>query len=117
MEANQVHLVAAPVFCDSQQIINTLEPRFAGQIVRDVVEGNRHYRIHNDVAFIHPVTTAYFYMGTRPNANAAFDYPEPDSRVKAFGEHHGDSHIGYTSYVTACDGSRARRKFAQSPPR
>ena len=36
MEPNQVHVVAAAVFCDSQQIIDALEPRFTGQIVRDV---------------------------------------------------------------------------------
>jgi hypothetical protein len=41
MKATQVHLVAAPVFCDSQEIINALDYRFAGEIVRDVVSGNR----------------------------------------------------------------------------
>jgi hypothetical protein len=40
------------------------------------------------VALIHPVTATHLYMGMRPDTNAAFDYPEPDSRAKAFGEHH-----------------------------
>ena len=89
MEANQVHLVAASVSCDLQQIINALEPRFAGQIVRDVGDGNRRNRIHDDdVALIHLVTTTYLYMGTRPDPNTASDYPEPDSRAKPFGEQH-----------------------------
>jgi hypothetical protein len=88
MEANQVHLVAASVSCDLQQIIHAVESRFAGQIVGDVAEGYRRNRIHYDVALIHLVTTTYLYMGTRPDTNTAFDYPEPDSRAKAFGEQH-----------------------------
>jgi hypothetical protein len=90
MEPNQVHLVATAVFCDSQQIIHALEPRFTGQIVRDVGDGHRLNRIHDDVALIHPVTTTHLYMGPRPDANAASDSPAPDSLAKAFGEHHTD---------------------------
>ena len=92
MEPNQVHLVAASVSCDLQQIIHAFEPRLAGQIVRDVGDGNRHNRIHYDVALIHPVTATHHYMGTRPDTNAAFDYPEPDSRSKTFCEHHMEPH-------------------------
>jgi len=44
MEPNQIHLFAAAVSCDSQQIIDALEPRFTGQIVRDVGDGNRRNR-------------------------------------------------------------------------
>jgi hypothetical protein len=90
MEPNQVHLVAAAVFCDSQQIIHALDPRFTGQIVGDVADGNRRNRIDDDVALVHPVTTANLYVGTRPDANAASDPPAPDSLAKAFGEHHRD---------------------------
>jgi hypothetical protein len=90
MEPNQVHLVATAVFCDSQQIIHALEPGFTGQIVRDVGDGHRLNRIHDDVALIHPVTTTHLYMGPRPDANAASDSPAPDSLAKAFGEHHTD---------------------------
>ena len=31
MEPNQVHVVAAAVSCDSQQIIHALEPRFTAR--------------------------------------------------------------------------------------
>src|SRR5688572_8951892 len=88
MEPNQVHLVAGAVSCDSQQIIHALESRFTRQIVRDVGDGNRRNRIHDDVALVHPVTTTNLYMGTRPDANAASDSSAPDSLAKAFGEHH-----------------------------
>ncbi len=88
MEPNQVHIVAATVFRDSQQIIHALEPRFTGQIVRDVGDGNRRNRIDNDVSLVHPVTTAHLYMGTRPDTDATSDSPAPDSLAEAFGEHH-----------------------------
>jgi hypothetical protein len=88
MEPNQVHLVAAAVFCDSQQILHALEPRFTGQIVRDVGDGNRRNRIHDDVALVHPVTTTHLDMGTRPDADAASDSSAPDSLSKALGEQH-----------------------------
>lgn len=97
MESNQVHLVAFSVSRDLQQIIHALEPRFAGQILRDVGNSNRRNRIHDDVALIHPVTTAHLYMGTRPDTNTARDYPEPDPRAKAFCEHHLEPHPMATS--------------------
>ena len=90
MEANQVHLVAAAVSGNSQQIIHALEPRFTGQIVRDVGDSHRLNRIHDDVTIVHTVTTTHLYMGMRPDANAASDSPAPDSLAKAFGEHHMD---------------------------
>ena len=88
MESNQVHLVAAAVSCYLQQIIHALEPRFTGQIVRNVGEGNRRNRIHDDVALVHRITTTDLYMGTRPDANAAFDSPVPDFVAKTFCENH-----------------------------
>ena len=56
MEPNQVHLVAAAVSCDLQEIIHAFEPRFASQIGRDVGEGNRRNRIHDDVTLVHPIS-------------------------------------------------------------
>lgn len=73
MKANQVHLVATSVSCDFQQVINALEARFPGQILRDVGDVDRRNRIHDDVALIHPVTTAYLYTGTLPDPNTALD--------------------------------------------
>src|SRR5262245_3139302 len=88
VEPNQVHLVAAAVSCDSQQISDGGEPRFTGQILRDVGDGNLRNRIHNNVTLVHLVTTTHLYTRTLPDANAAFDSPEPDSHAKVFGEHH-----------------------------
>src|SRR5947199_9624652 len=91
MEPNQVHLVAAAVSCDSQQIIHALESRFTGQIVGDVGDGNRRNRIHDDMAVVHPVTTTHLDMWTRPDANAASDSSAPMSLAKSFAEHHRES--------------------------
>jgi hypothetical protein len=91
VEPDEVHLVAAAVSCDSQHIIHAPEPRFTGQIVRDVGDGNRRNRIHDDVALVHPIPATDLYMGTRPDANAASDSPAPDSFAKAFGEFHRES--------------------------
>jgi hypothetical protein len=88
MEANQVHLVAASVSGDLEQIIHAVESRFAGQILGDVGNRNGRNRIHYDVSLIHRVTTTHLYMGMLPDANAAFDYPETDTRAKALSEHH-----------------------------
>ena len=88
MEPNQIHLIAAAVFGDSQQVIHAVETRFTGQIVGNIGDRNRRNRIHDDVAVVHTVTTSHLYMRTRPDANAASDSPAPDSLAKAFGEHH-----------------------------
>jgi len=92
VEPNQVHLVAAAVSCDLQQISDGGEPRFTCQIVRDVGDGNLRNRIHDNMALIHLVTTTYLYTRTLPDANAACDSPDPDSHAKAFGEHHIEPH-------------------------
>jgi len=100
VEPNQVHLVAAAVSCDLQQISDGGEPRFTCQIVRDVGDGNLRNRIHDNMALIHLVTTTYLYTRTLPDANAACDSPEPDSHAKAFGEHHIEPHPIATGMIS-----------------
>ena len=88
MEPNQVGLVAFAVPRDLQEIVNAVESRLAGQIVRDVVDGNRRNRVDDDVSIVHRVAAANLDMEPRPDADAALDSPAPDSVAKAFGEHH-----------------------------
>src|SRR5262249_43279275 len=88
VEPNQVHVVAAAMFCDAQQIVDALEPGFTGEIVRDVLDSHRLNRIDDDVAVVHRITTAHLDVRTRPDANGASDPPAPDSLAKAFREHH-----------------------------
>jgi hypothetical protein len=100
VEPDQVHVVAAAVFCDSEQVLDALEPRFTGQIVGDVCQVNRRNRVHHDVAIVHRITTTDFDMRTHPDANAAPDPPSPDSLPKTFSEHHVEArfhtHIRFT---------------------
>ena len=88
MEPDQVDVVAAAMFRHLQQVLDAVEPRFAGQIVGDVFERHRLNRVHDDVAVVHPVATTGLDAGGLPDANAASDSPAPDSFAKAFGEHH-----------------------------
>ena len=112
MEPNQVHLVAAAMSCDSQQIINAVETRFTGQVVRHVGDGHRRNRIHDDVAIVHPVATTNLHMGTRPDANAASDSPAPDPLTKALGEHHME--LGAAQSIVLPRGRQRRRQVARA---
>src|SRR6478736_1516387 len=89
MEPNQVGLVAFAVPRDLQEIVNAVESRLAGQIVRNVVDGDRRNRIDNDVSIVHRVAAADLDMEPRPDAYAALDSPAPDAVAQAFREHHG----------------------------
>jgi hypothetical protein len=92
MEPNQVHLLAAAMSGDVQQISDGGESRFTRQLVRDVGDGNLRNRIHDNVALVHRVTTTHLYTRALPDSNAAFDSTEPDSYAQAFGEHHMEPH-------------------------
>jgi len=88
MEANQVGLVAFAVPRDLQEIVHAVESGLAGQIVRDVVDGNRRNRIDDDMSIVHRVAAAHLDLKPRPYADAALDPPAPDPVTKSFGEHH-----------------------------
>ena len=42
MEPNQIDVVAAAVFCNSQQVVDARESGFTSQIVGDISDRNRH---------------------------------------------------------------------------
>ena len=88
MKSNQVHIVTSAVSCDLQQFIHAREPRFMGQIVRDVSDGDRRNRFHDDVTFVHPVTTTYLHMRTYPDPNATSDSSASDALTKVLGKDH-----------------------------
>ena len=73
---------------NSHQVVHAVEPRLLCQIVRDFIDGNRLNRIHDDVTFVHLVTTTYLDLKTLPDADGASDSPAADSLAKALGEHH-----------------------------
>jgi hypothetical protein len=75
------------------------------------------------VALVHPVTTTHLDMGTRPDANAAFDSPALDSLAKVLGERHIGPHpvaTGRPSFSPTLDGPRrvsggSAGSFRESP--
>ena len=92
MESNQVHIIALAVSCDAQQVVHTVKSRFTGQFWRDVGDADQLNRIHDDVALFHPIPTANLNVRVRPDANAAPDFPLPDSITKMSAEHHTELH-------------------------
>src|SRR5262245_50211957 len=92
MEPNQVHLVTAAMLCYLQQVIDAFEPGFPSEVWGDVGDGYRRHRTYDDVALVHSITTSDLYARTLPDANAAFDSPEPDSHAKALVEQHMKPH-------------------------
>jgi hypothetical protein len=90
VEPDQVHVVAASVPRNLQQILNARESGFAGEIIRDVLEVDRFDRIHDDMAFAHGVATTDFDVRAHPDANGA-----PDSAAaNPFAQMLGELHVG-----------------------
>src|SRR5262245_29013025 len=101
VEPDQVHLVAAAVPRDLQQILHACEPRLTGEIVRYVFNAYRRNRIDDDVAVVHSVTTTDFDLEPRPDAYRAPDPAAPNSLAEVFGERHG--------VTLACSAKRGTR--------
>ena len=88
MKPDQVDVVAATVFGDSQQILHALESRLTGEIIGDVADRHRRDRIDDDVAVVHRVAATHLDVRAHPDANAASDAPAADALAKLFGEDH-----------------------------
>ena len=56
--------------------------------MRDVFETNRLDRVHDDVPFVHRVTSADLDVRPHPDANAALDPSASNAFAKALREHH-----------------------------
>jgi len=88
MKPDQIHVSAAAVFGDSEQIFHAREPRFTSELVGDVRHRNGIDRVHDDVAIVHLVTASDFDMRPGPDANAASDSAAADALAKRFREQH-----------------------------
>jgi hypothetical protein len=107
MKADQVDVPAAAVSCDSQQIIHAFEPRFTGEIVRDVGERHRGDRVDDDMAFVHLIAATDLDVRTGPDANAASDSAAADPIAKSFGELHARDNL---LSATKVDGNGSTHK-------
>src|SRR6185503_3099705 len=88
VESNQVDIVAAAVFRRFEQVLHTVETRFARQVVGDIRESNRLDRIDDNVPLVHSVTTTLFHLGPHPDADRASDPAASNALAKALGEDH-----------------------------
>jgi hypothetical protein len=88
METDQIHVVAAPVPRDAQQLLDAREAGFTRQILGDVFDRNLRDRVDDNVPIVHPIAIADLHARTRPDANGASDSPAADAFAKMLGELH-----------------------------
>jgi hypothetical protein len=88
VKSNQVRLVTAAMFRDSQQFSHALEPGLTREVVRDATDGDGLNRIHDDMPVVHPVPATHLDMGLHPDANRASDSALSNALAKALGEQH-----------------------------
>src|SRR5689334_22455403 len=93
MESNQVHVLAAAVSRDLQQIVDTIEAGFLREIKRHIFDRDRRNRINDDVTVLHLIAIADLHARARPDANAASDAATPDAFAESFGKNHRSSPV------------------------
>ena len=86
MKPNQVDVLAAAVSCDTQELLDAVEPGFSRQIVCDLVDGHRFNGVDDDVSLVHGIPATNFHTRPYPDANATSDSAAPDSLSKTFRE-------------------------------
>lgn len=88
VEANEVDVLAAAVFCDLEQIENSKESRFTSDLWRNVWKPDRFDGVDFDGALAHAVSLTNQNMRTSPKTNATGDFSATNSFPKSFGEYH-----------------------------
>jgi hypothetical protein len=91
VEANQVDVLAPPVFRDLEEVDDSLETRSARDCGGDVGIGDREERVHLDLTFVHPVPLADRHVRTHPYAHAAGDFAPAYSLAQTVREEHPKS--------------------------
>src|SRR6266478_3004767 len=88
VEANQVDILAAAVFCDFEQVKDPEETGFAGQFRSDVRKSDWLDGVDFDRSFFHTVALADGDARRHPDADGAGDFAAADAFPEAFGEDH-----------------------------
>lgn len=99
MKPNQVNVFSAAVLCCLQQIVHIEKPGFLREFIGDVLQPNGHDGVHDDVALVHRITTAYFYVRVRPDANTALYTAASNTFAKTFCEDHVMRRLGRMSLL------------------
>ena len=88
MEPDEVYVITGAVSGNLEQVVHTVEPRFAGQFIGDIRDTNLLDRINHDLSLVHAVTAARLDMGPRPDPDAARDPAALDSLSNSFRKDH-----------------------------
>jgi hypothetical protein len=88
MEPDQVHVLAATVLRDLEEVDDTLETGLSRQLGSEVREAHGQDRIHHDLALVHAVAVAGRDVGAVPDPDAARDSAAPHALAQALGEYH-----------------------------
>ena len=91
MEADEVDVVSAAVFCDFQEIEDAQKSGRAGEFGGDVGETDGLDRVDLDFAFFHAVTVPNSDARGLPDADTACDVAGADTVAKAPGKEHEES--------------------------
>jgi hypothetical protein len=88
MKADQVNVPAPTVVGHLQEIDNPKKSRLLRQLGSNVRKTNRLDGVHFDLAFFHPVPSAYPHVRTCPDADTAGDFSTTNAIPQALGKHH-----------------------------
>ena len=88
MEADQIDILAATVFCDFEQIQNAEESGLACQFRSNVGKSEGLDGVDFDGSFFHWVALADGDVGANPKTNRTGNFAAADGFAKTFGEYH-----------------------------
>jgi len=88
VEANQIDILTATVFCDFEQIQDTEKTRFARQLRSDVGKSDGLDGVDFDRAVLHAVALADGDARAKPEPDRTRDFAAADAFAQAFGEDH-----------------------------
>ena len=91
MEADEIDVLASAVLRYLEQVQDTQESRLTCQLRCNVRKTDRFDRFDFDLAFLHTVSRADFYMRAHPYPDAARDLSATNSLTKPLGKHHAEN--------------------------
>ncbi len=88
MKTDQIDVVALTVFSHLEQIEHAQETRLSRQCWSYVGKPDQGDRIDFDLSLSHAITLAFFYVGARPDSNAAGYFPSNNCFAEVLCENH-----------------------------
>ena len=89
MEADEVDVVTAAVFCDFEEVENSEEAGSASEMRSDVGKADGLDGVDFDLAFFHAIALAHGDARARPDADADGDLTAANASAETLREYHG----------------------------